>query len=107
MDKNALLPERILKAVCDAIVEICSPEKIILYSEKHTPAGVVSGAKFCVIISGGNSDEVEERLYIEFDFSFPCDFLVYTKEEFTRLLGEEFSFANKIVECGRVIYEAH
>lgn len=98
--------EKVLKQICDAIIEDCNPVKIILYNEKRTVLGDINSVKICVIIPDGDSAEVEEKLYIEIDYPFPCDFLVYTKDEFEGLLKKDLSFANRVINCGRVLYEA-
>lgn len=101
MDTNDMLGR--LK---DDIVRACAPAKVILFSEKFKPSGVLSSVKLCVIIDDGDAIKVEHRLYVEVESELPFDVLVYTKEQWNRLLENNLSFAASIENTGRVLYAA-
>lgn len=90
----------------DKIVRECAPSKIILFSEKHNPGGELSSVKLCVIIGDGDAIKVEKRLYVEIESEVPFDVLVYTKEQWGKLLENDMSFAASIKKTGRVLYAA-
>jgi len=78
--------------------------KIILYSQRITPRGIVTGFKICVVVNDGNPDEIESRIYVEYDLSVPFDVIVYTKEKWNILCATPFSFASRVEKMGKVIY---
>lgn len=90
----------------DQIVDLCAPREIFLFSRKQSPAGELTAVKLCVIIPSGDARAVECRLYVSLESELPFDVLVYTEEEWRRLLAAELSFANRIRETGRVLYAA-
>ena len=90
----------------DEIVRIAAPSRIVLFSQKTHPDGSPSSVKLCVVIPGGNPEEMEHRLYMEIDAGLSFDALVYTEEQWDRLCRTPFSLAARAVEHGRLLYEA-
>lgn len=96
----------ILSQLTQDIVQLLSPEKIIVFSQKQSTAGNLTSVKLCIIIADGDSKKAEHRLYMELENDLPFDALVYTHTEWQHLLETPYSFAGRIQEMGRVIYEA-
>lgn len=94
-----------LQALSKCIVRLCSPQKILVFSEKHRPDGTLLSVKLCVIIADGDAAGVEHALYVGIDCDLPFDVLVYTKEDWRRLQSSPVSFASQIARTGRVLYE--
>ncbi|MDD3692737.1 MAG: hypothetical protein PHX02_02395 [Oscillospiraceae bacterium] len=96
----------LLSRLCDDIVRICEPLQLILFSEKYKPCGVLSSVKLCAVIEKGDAQQIERRLYIEVESELPFDILVYTKEQWNKLVKNHLSFASSISKSGRVLYAA-
>ena len=92
--------------LCNAIVRLTSPLKIILFSKKASPDGNLSSVKLCVIVPENNSRQVERDIYVHVVSELSFDVLVYTKEEWERMLSIRFSLAERILNTGSVLYEA-
>ena len=88
------------------IVGLLSPEKIIVFSQKHSAEGSLTSVKLCIIIADGDPKAAEHRIYMELENDLPFDVLVYTHTEWQHLLETPYSFAGRIQEMGRVVYEA-
>ena len=95
-----------LEQLRDAIIRLAAPETVLLASRKEAVDGSLTSVKLCVVIGGGDADEVERRLYIDIDSDLPYDVLVYTREEWDRLAEDPASFASRIRKTGRVLYAA-
>lgn len=98
--------EQLVNALRDDIVRLCKPLKIYLFSHKQRPSGECYAVKFCVIIPDGNARLVERTLYVEMESELAFDVLVYTAEEWKKLLQNPMSFAAHIESMGRVLYAA-
>ncbi|MDD2362436.1 MAG: hypothetical protein PHH84_05695 [Oscillospiraceae bacterium] len=99
-------PENNLNQLRDDIIRLASPREIILFSEKHNPEGVMSSVKLCAVISEGDSRQIEHMIYVNLESDLPFDVLVYTVDEWERLLKNKMSFASQIRRTGRVLYAA-
>ncbi len=91
--------------VCQQIIDKFSPEKIILFSCKHSPSGRLSSFKLCIIVDGGDADMIEHDIYMGIDCDIPFDALVYDKSDFDKISLRSGSFAQRIVSEGSVLYE--
>lgn len=98
--------EQLVNSLRDDIVKLCKPLKIVLFSRKQRSNGEYYAVKFCVIIPEGNARLVERRLYVEIESELAFDVLVYTAEEWKKLLENAMSFAAHIECTGRVLYAA-
>ena len=96
----------LLDALRDGIVRLCAPCRIYVFNQKSSPSGEVTAVKLCVIVPGGDPRETESRLYVQLESDLPFDLLVYTQEEWHRLLQTRLSFARHIRETGRLLYAA-
>lgn len=96
---------RNISCVCDAIVQMLSPKKIILFNLKQNVTGETRSFKLCVVSEIEDKDAAERRIYLEIECEVPFDVLIYTPEEWTALSIERESFAHRILEKGTVVYE--
>lgn len=96
-----------LKQLRDDIVRLAAPDSIRLFNQKTSPDGALMSVKLCVVIGGGDTDEVERRLYMELDCAIPFDVLVYSRESWNRRIKEPGSFASRIQKTGSVLYAAN
>ncbi len=98
--------EAVLQELTEDIVRLLSPEKIILFNQKQNTRGELTAIKLCVIIPQGDARNAEHRLYMELESELPLDLLVYNRGEWQGLLDTPYSFAGRIRQTGRVLYEA-
>lgn len=99
------MSDPVLDALLPEIIRLSAPEEIILYNSKTSPAGRLTSVKLCVIVSGDDARAVEHELYLSLDADIPFDLLVYSRMEWERLLTDRLSFACRIRETGRSVYE--
>lgn len=95
----------IINEVKNRIVEMFSPEKIILFHRKAKLSGATESFKLCVIVETDNKSSIEKSIYINIDCDVPFDAIVYTPDEWRELLESSTTFAYKVSQIGRVIYE--
>lgn len=95
-----------IRSVCSDIVRHFSPDRVILFSIKHSVSGRARSFKVCVIMRTDEKAAMEKRIYLDVDSDIPFDVLLYTPEEWDRLIAQKDSFARSITEEGTVIYEA-
>lgn len=94
-----------IKSVCDEIVKVFKPEKVILYNVKHSLDGETRSFKICVIIDTENRLEMEKHIYLGVDSDIPFDVLVYSPEEWEQISNQKSSFASRIIKEGTYIHE--
>lgn len=95
----------IIIKLCDDIIKICSPFKIILISQKFNTKHKLKSFKLCVIVDGITSTaELEGKLYLETECEIPYDLIIYNKDEWESFITDRYSFAGGINESGEVIY---
>jgi len=90
--------------VCQVIVKNFSPQKVILYNIKTSAVGELRSFKLCVIVADGETLTIEKRIYLEVDSDIPFDVLVYTSEEWEKLITQKNSFACRIIKEGTYIH---
>ncbi|HEX2938824.1 MAG TPA: hypothetical protein VHO66_07895 [Ruminiclostridium sp.] len=93
-----------IKNVCRDIVKTFQPEKVILYNVKRSVGGEIRGFKICVIIETKNRFDTEKHIYLDIDSDIPFDVLVYTPQEWDKLISEKSSFACRIIKEGTYIH---
>lgn len=93
-----------ISSVCEEIVNNFSPEKVILYNVKRNVTGEIRSFKICVIVETDNRLDTERHIYLDVDSDIPFDVLVYTPDEWDRLLKEKSSFAYRIINGGTYIH---
>ena len=88
------------------IIEICAPQKIILFgSQAKGTATERSDIDICIIAETTNKRELLTDLYCEIDSEKPVDFLLYTPEEWNKNIVDAQSFAYKLNREGVLLYE--
>lgn len=89
------------------IRRVCPAKLIYLISQKIDISGELLSFKLCVVAedSIGSVSETEQRLYMQIDCGISYDLILYTVSEWERLKGDIGSFAWKINETGRLLYE--
>ena len=98
------MEDKTIDCVCRQIIDKFSPAKIILFSRKNSPSGMLSSFKLCIIV-GGDADMIEHDIYMDVDCDIPFDALVYEESDFDKLSGWNGSFAQRIASEGSVLYE--
>ncbi|MEF9984569.1 MAG: hypothetical protein RSD67_06155 [Oscillospiraceae bacterium] len=93
-----------INSVVEQIVDVVEVDKIILFSKKQDLEGKLSSFKICVIIKKETKTESEKEIYINVDCEIPFDVVVYTSNEWNKLVNEKGSFGNKVNRTGSVIY---
>lgn len=89
----------------EQIIRVCSPEKLILVSNKLDTKGQLISFKVCVIVNDVLSvAELEGKLYLETDCQVPFDLIIYNKSEWDDLIDEIGTFAEKVNNTGVVLY---
>lgn len=99
------MSDPVLEGIVPELVRLCGPEEVILYNARTSPAGRLTSVKLCVIVPGGDVRAVEHELYLRLDADIPFDLLVYSRAEWERLLADRLSFASRIRDTGRRVYE--
>ena len=96
----------VLESLLQAICEICNPELVILYGQKsHVASQELKSLDFCIVAETTDKRELQKRLYLGIDTPIPFNVLLYTHDEWTKLLQDPDSYAYRIREKGRVLYE--
>jgi len=96
-----------LREFAKKITAICTPDEIFLFSHKTGQDGLLISFKLCIVVSECDSEELENRLYLDLESDVPFDLLVYSKSEWEMLLKKGDSFASQIKRTGRVLNEAN
>lgn len=94
-----------IKNVCDRIVDMMNPEKIVLFSRKINVKGATVSFKLCVISETADKEQEEKRIYLQIDSEVPFDVVIYTPEEWSAHCGCKGSFAHRLNARGTVVYE--
>ena len=94
-----------VECVSKKIVEMLAPRSIYLYNQRIGACGQTSGFKLCVILSTQDKAKVERDIYLHIDCEIPFDVIIYTPEEWEALASRPDSFACKIKQTGKVVYE--
>lgn len=97
-EDNAMIQE-----VVDQVVEIASPEAVILYNCKYDMAGELDSFKLCVVCDIPDKRQLLSRIF-DVDCEIPFDVLLYTREQFLRLRDDEAAFANRVFRKGKILY---
>jgi hypothetical protein len=90
--------------ICEAVIELLAPSKIIVFSEKTNSLGTVSDMDLCVVCEEERSSAVK-TVYKNIASEIPFDLFVYSAEEWSAMHSDEGSFAARIARKGRLVYE--
>lgn len=95
----------LIKEMTEQIVELCDPCMIFLVSHKNNTKGELTSFKLCVVIHDGQSPEqTERRLLLSTNCPVPCDFIVYTLEDWDDCAVDDCSFAYRVENGGERLY---
>ncbi|MBQ9902644.1 MAG: hypothetical protein IJM51_09735 [Clostridia bacterium] len=98
--------DRITK-LCEEIAELVRPVRIIIFNEKHTPAGELISFKLCVVVKEGECIKTEQKIYLSLECELPFDVRVYTNEQWNNAIQDPETFAYRgILNGGVVLYES-
>lgn len=96
--------EASLHLLCEEIRRLADPCRIVLYGSKYTPSGQrLREVNLCLVVED-EPKTVERRLYRELDCEISFNLLVYSRDDWTRLLADKTSYASDIDRKGVVLY---
>lgn len=95
----------ILSKLVEQLVELTTPQRIILFSQKTDLDGQLSSCKLCVVTEMQDRHELLRQIYRQTDCDVPFDVVLYTPEEWSRLCDNGESFACRVAHNGQVLYE--
>lgn len=86
-------------------VRLCDPCSVYLVSEKKDSRGETASFKLCVVVPDcGEPEAVETRLLLQTDCPVPCDFIVYSLEDWNEHAEDDCSFAYRVENGGDLLY---
>lgn len=94
-----------IKNVCEQIIRMIAPDKIILFSQKFNVKNEILSFKLCIILETHNKNEDEKRIYLQTDSDMPFDVVIYTPNEWLDHCESKGSFAHRLKYKGTVVYE--
>jgi len=95
-----------IKMICDQIITLLNPEKIILFGTKLNVSGdKIRDIDLCVVVSDGAVSEIEKKIYLNIQSDIQFDVLIYLSEEWDTLCDDNTSYACSISKKGVVVYE--
>lgn len=100
-------PSEDVARVVKGVEEMLQPKTIYLYNQRFNSQGETTGFKLCVVGAlpeGRCKDAVERDIYLRLDSEVPFDVMVYSPEEWERILEDPVSFAQKIKRTGMVVH---
>lgn len=101
MDNNGRI-----SAIVDNVLRIIPAELIVLYgSKRDVVSGSIKDIDICIVAETDDKTELENRLYLSVESEISFDLKVYTPDEWEQLITDRQSFAHRILEKGKVIYE--
>lgn len=96
-----------ITGLCERIAELVKPVRIIIFNEKHTPAGELVSFKLCVITKENDCTKTEQKIYLSLECEVPFDVLVYNNELWNAAIEDPDTFAHRgILNGGVVLYES-
>ncbi len=95
----------IISEMTKQVADICRPFQIFLVSRKNDSKGSLTAFKLCIIVDDCyDTHKLESKLLMETDCDVPCDFIVYTAEEWNEFAEDDCSFAYRIDNSGVLLY---
>ncbi len=96
-----------ITGLCERIAELVKPVRIIIFNEKHTPAGELVSFKLCVITREAECTKIEQKIYLTLECEVPFDVRVYTYDQWNEAIEDPGTFAYRgILNGGVVLYES-
>ena len=93
--------------LCEEIAGLVRPVRIIIFNEKHTPAGDLVSFKLCVIVKETECTKTEQKIYLTLECEVPFDVLVYNIDQWNAAVEDPDTFAYRgILNGGVVLYES-
>lgn len=93
------------EALTNKIISLVDARAVFLFgSQASGKAKENSDVDLCVIAPTDCKRETLSLLYLELDYEKPVDIILYTPEEWARLVEDDSSFAHKISESGVLLY---
>lgn len=109
MPHSTLEADAVLAAVVNALVSVLSVRRIVLFGSRATGTEG-PGSDYDLIVVADTDLPADERMYAARkatrEMGIPLDLLVYTPEEYTKLLQWRSSAVAVAEAEGRVVYEA-
>ncbi|NMB30704.1 MAG: nucleotidyltransferase domain-containing protein [Clostridiales bacterium] len=100
-----MITHPIIKELTSQIVGKYDPDKIIMFSHKLNVKNEITSFKICIVIDTSDKEQLEKDIYISIDCCMPYDIIIYTPNEWDRLLRIPHSFAEKVNSTGVVLYD--
>ena len=95
----------VITDMVEEVVRLCDPCSVYLVSEKKDRNGETSSFKLCIIVPEcGEPEAVETRLLLQTDSPVPCDFIVYSLDDWNDCAEDDCSFAYRVENGGDLIY---
>ena len=92
-------------AIREQVIQLCDPQKILLFgSQAKGTATAKSDIDLCIIASTNDKRSLLTDLYCDTESDTPIDFLLYTPEEWEHSVADSQSFARKLNREGVVLY---
>ena len=96
-----------ITGLCEGIAELVKPVRLIIFNEKHTPAGELVSFKLCVITKETECSKIEQKIYLSLECEVPFDVRVYNYEQWNTAIQDPGTFAFRgILNGGVVLYES-
>lgn len=96
---------REIKRICEEIVRLCNPQKIIYYNAKTSfSTGQIREISLCVVVDTRDKAACSKQIYLAVDSPIAFNLLLYTPEEWEMLQKDCGSFASRILRKGVVIH---
>lgn len=103
--EDNMMTNPIIGELTDQIVAKYDPHKIIMFSHKLNVKNEITSFKICMVIETADKEQLEKDIYISIDCCMPYDIIIYTPNEWDRLLQIPHSFAEKVNASGVVLYD--
>ncbi|MDD6612372.1 MAG: hypothetical protein PUE91_09235 [Clostridiales bacterium] len=88
-----------------SVLSCCNPKRVILYGEKFVvDSHDLKSADLCIILDQCDKKTLLSKLYLKVTMPIPVQFLLYSTEEWDRMLQDSGSYASAIEKKGTVLY---
>lgn len=102
------MPDKTLEKIIEKILEVITPDKIILFGSRAKGTAREDSDYDLLIIQKGNESnrKIAKKLYLHFDLPVSIDFIVQTPESIQKNMKRFYSVVKEALNEGKVIYEA-